>query len=158
MAWLSTAHYSRTGFTMAEQVRKSMSSCLHVFNTLCRSRKLSRSNIFSKMPKSEVRLYWTQPKDAYLSCQGGKKVSTKDKRWYKDVGLGFKTPSDAIHGTYIGMCIPAHSAHYYMCIHRQEMSLYRQRLHSWANPGWQGRIHKDDTDSHRPPGLPPLRP
>ena len=33
---------------------------------------------------------------------GGKKVSTKDKRWYKDVGLGFKTPADAISGTYIG--------------------------------------------------------
>ena len=33
---------------------------------------------------------------------GGKKVSTKDKRWYKDVGLGFKTPSEAINGTYIG--------------------------------------------------------
>ena len=27
---------------------------------------------------------------------------TKDKRWYKDVGLGFKTPSEAINGTYIG--------------------------------------------------------
>ncbi|KAG5221917.1 ribosomal protein S17-domain-containing protein [Salix suchowensis] len=32
----------------------------------------------------------------------GKKVSTKEKRWYKDVGLGFKTPADAINGTYIG--------------------------------------------------------
>lgn len=27
---------------------------------------------------------------------------TKDKRWYKDVGLGFKTPSEAVNGTYIG--------------------------------------------------------
>ena len=36
---------------------------------------------------------------------GGKKVSTKEKRWYKDVGLGFKTPSEAIQGTYIGTCI-----------------------------------------------------
>lgn len=35
-------------------------------------------------------------------CIGGKKVSTKEKRWYKDVGLGFKTPSEAISGTYIG--------------------------------------------------------
>jgi small subunit ribosomal protein S11e len=39
---------------------------------------------------------------------GGKKVSTKDRRWYKDVGLGFKTPPEAINGTYIGVC--AHSA------------------------------------------------
>lgn len=35
---------------------------------------------------------------------GGKKVSTKERRWYKDVGLGFKTPLDAINGTYIGVC------------------------------------------------------
>jgi hypothetical protein len=34
---------------------------------------------------------------------GGKKVSTKEKRWYKDVGLGFKTPPEAINGTYIGV-------------------------------------------------------
>jgi hypothetical protein len=39
-------------------------------------------------------LWWT----------GGKKVSTKEKRWYKDVGLGFKTPPEAINGTYIGVC------------------------------------------------------
>ena len=32
----------------------------------------------------------------------GKKVATKEKRWYKDVGLGFKTPAEAINGTYIG--------------------------------------------------------
>ena len=37
---------------------------------------------------------------------GGKKVSTKEKRWYKDVGLGFKTPAEAIQGTYIGMFMP----------------------------------------------------
>ncbi|KAH7104787.1 ribosomal protein S17-domain-containing protein [Auriculariales sp. MPI-PUGE-AT-0066] len=35
----------------------------------------------------------------------GKKV-TKSKRWYKDVGLGFKTPSDAINGTYIDKKCP----------------------------------------------------
>jgi hypothetical protein len=33
---------------------------------------------------------------------GGKKVATKAKRWYKEVGLGFKTPAEAINGTYIG--------------------------------------------------------
>ena len=33
-----------------------------------------------------------------------KKSAGKDKRWYKDVGLGFKTPREAIHGTYIGVC------------------------------------------------------
>lgn len=34
---------------------------------------------------------------------GGKKVSTKEKRWYKDVGLGFKTPAEAIQGSYVGV-------------------------------------------------------
>lgn len=28
-------------------------------------------------------------------ARGGKKVTTKTKRWYKDVGLGFKTPTGA---------------------------------------------------------------
>ncbi|KAG7450537.1 uncharacterized protein BT62DRAFT_1072599 [Guyanagaster necrorhizus] len=37
--------------------------------------------------------------------RAGKKVSSKDKRWYKDVGLGFKTPSEAINGTYIGAAV-----------------------------------------------------
>lgn len=26
------------------------------------------------------------------------------RRWYKDVGLGFRTPKNAIEGNYIGMC------------------------------------------------------
>ncbi|WVQ85914.1 40S ribosomal protein S11 [Cryptococcus sp. DSM 104549] len=38
--------------------------------------------------------------------KGGKKVTTKTKRWYKDVGLGFKTPSEAINGTYIDKKCP----------------------------------------------------
>ena len=32
-------------------------------------------------------------------------MSTKEKRWYKDVGLGFKTPAEAISGAYIGACV-----------------------------------------------------
>ncbi|WRT70651.1 40S ribosomal protein S11 [Kwoniella shivajii] len=38
--------------------------------------------------------------------RGGKKVTTKTKRWYKDVGLGFKTPAEAINGTYIDKKCP----------------------------------------------------
>ena len=30
------------------------------------------------------------------------KKSTAGRRWYKDVGLGFKTPRNAISGSYIG--------------------------------------------------------
>jgi len=36
----------------------------------------------------------------------GKKVSTKERRWYKDVGLGFKTPPEAINGTYVDKKCP----------------------------------------------------
>ncbi|KAG8691098.1 hypothetical protein FRC11_006847 [Ceratobasidium sp. 423] len=39
-------------------------------------------------------------------ARGGKKVVTKTKRWYKDVGLGFKTPAEAINGTYIDKKCP----------------------------------------------------
>ncbi|OCF31777.1 40S ribosomal protein S11 [Kwoniella heveanensis CBS 569] len=38
--------------------------------------------------------------------RGGKKITTKTKRWYKDIGLGFKTPSEAINGTYIDKKCP----------------------------------------------------
>ncbi|CAD6564981.1 MAG: hypothetical protein TREMPRED_000536, partial [Tremellales sp. Tagirdzhanova-0007] len=36
----------------------------------------------------------------------GRKVTTKTKRWYKDIGLGFKTPAEAINGTYIDKKCP----------------------------------------------------
>jgi small subunit ribosomal protein S11e len=32
-----------------------------------------------------------------------KKVGKGGRRWYKDVGLGFRTPKNAIEGQYIGM-------------------------------------------------------
>jgi hypothetical protein len=32
-----------------------------------------------------------------------KKVGKGGRRWYKDVGLGFRTPKTAIEGTYIGV-------------------------------------------------------
>ena len=31
------------------------------------------------------------------------KIGKGGRRWYKDVGLGFKTPKTAIEGTYIGL-------------------------------------------------------
>jgi len=31
------------------------------------------------------------------------KKAGKGRRWYKDVGLGFRTPKTAIEGSYIGM-------------------------------------------------------
>ncbi|ORX41042.1 putative ribosomal protein S11 [Kockovaella imperatae] len=38
--------------------------------------------------------------------RGGRKVNVRTKRWWKDVGLGFKTPAEAINGTYIDKKCP----------------------------------------------------
>merc|ERR1711890_213865 len=35
-----------------------------------------------------------------------RKVAGKDRRWHKEVGLGFKTPLEAIEGTYIDKKCP----------------------------------------------------
>ncbi|TRM66288.1 ribosomal protein S17-domain-containing protein [Schizophyllum amplum] len=47
-----------------------------------------------------------QPLFQNAKAKGNKKVSGKTKRWYKDVGLGFKTPNEAINGTYIDKKCP----------------------------------------------------
>jgi len=41
-------------------------------------------------------------------AQSGKsnKKGKGGSRWYKDVGLGFRTPKNAIDGNYIGMPVP----------------------------------------------------
>lgn len=58
----------------------------------------------------------------------GKKVATKDKRWYKDVGLGYKTPAEAINGTYVGASIHIVSIYLLVliqvCTYRQEMPIH----------------------------------
>lgn len=47
------------------------------------------------------------------------------RRWYKDVGLGFKTPQTAIDGSYIGMCRTL----------RDERRGYMIEPSSWAGSG-----------------------
>lgn len=42
-----------------------------------------------------------QKQPLFLNSKVARK-STRTRRWYKDVGLGFKTPSAAVNGTYIG--------------------------------------------------------
>jgi len=39
-------------------------------------------------------------------ARNGKKTLTKHRRWYKEVGLGFKTPSEAVNGLYIDQKCP----------------------------------------------------
>ena len=74
-----------------------------------RSRRHTRSSTSSKTRRRSVRVIQSRGLngDSFgrlgLLILGGKKVATKEKRWYKDVGLGFKTPAEAVSGTYIGM-------------------------------------------------------
>ena len=48
------------------------------------------------------RAFQKQPLFLNAKATGTKKVSSRTRRWYKDVGLGFKTPRAAIDGNYIG--------------------------------------------------------
>ena len=87
---------------------------------------------------------------------GGKKVSTKEKRWYKDVGLGYKTPAEAINGTYIGasaFCRKRLMLKVYSLVIRQEMPLYWRHLYPWTYSDWQSRFDKNDPDRHHSTGL-----
>ncbi|KAF5390344.1 hypothetical protein D9757_002963 [Collybiopsis confluens] len=58
------------------------------------------------MAEQIEKAFQKQPLFQNAKAKGGKKVSTKDRRWYKDVGLGFKTPAEAINGTYIDKKCP----------------------------------------------------
>ncbi|KAF0483263.1 40S ribosomal protein S11 [Gigaspora margarita] len=42
----------------------------------------------------------------FQNPKASKKVKAKNLRWYKDVGLGFKTPKEAIEGHYIDKKCP----------------------------------------------------
>lgn len=51
------------------------------------------------------RAFQKQPHINLVSKTAGKnkRVGKGGRRWYKDVGLGFRTPKTAIEGSYIGM-------------------------------------------------------
>ncbi|VDB84472.1 unnamed protein product [Peniophora sp. CBMAI 1063] len=57
------------------------------------------------MAEQIEKAYQKQPIFQNAKARGGKKL-TKEKRWYKDVGLGYKTPNEAITGTYIDKKCP----------------------------------------------------
>lgn len=50
---------------------------------------------------------WTGSLDLDDGLVGTRKVVAKEKRWYKDIGLGYKTPQEAISGTYVGQSPPS---------------------------------------------------
>ncbi|ODQ51140.1 40S ribosomal protein S11 [Saitoella complicata NRRL Y-17804] len=51
------------------------------------------------------RAFLKQP-HIFLNSKSATKKSIRDRRWYKDVGLGFKTPKEAIQGNYIDKKCP----------------------------------------------------
>ena len=53
------------------------------------------------------RAYQKQPHiflNQKLKAAKSKKVGKSGRRWFKDVGLGFRTPKTAVDGSYIGEC------------------------------------------------------
>ncbi|KAG9008092.1 hypothetical protein FRB94_013749 [Tulasnella sp. JGI-2019a] len=58
------------------------------------------------MDQSHEKSYQKQHIFQNAKPQDGKKVSMKVKRWTKDVGLGFKTPTEALTGTWIDKKCP----------------------------------------------------
>ncbi|KAI0001594.1 ribosomal protein S17-domain-containing protein [Russula vinacea] len=58
------------------------------------------------MAEQVEKAFQKQPLFHNAKARGGKKVPTKERRCYKDVGLGFKTPPEAVNGTYIDKKCP----------------------------------------------------
>ncbi|KAK9897421.1 hypothetical protein P389DRAFT_169178 [Cystobasidium minutum MCA 4210] len=58
------------------------------------------------MAEQTEKAYLKQPIFQSSKVAKATKGEQKDKRWYKDVGLGFKTPREAIEGTYIDKKCP----------------------------------------------------
>ncbi|GAO51332.1 hypothetical protein G7K_5434-t1 [Saitoella complicata NRRL Y-17804] len=62
----------------------------------------SRSTVMAtELTVQHERAFLKQP-HIFLNSKSATKKSIRDRRWYKDVGLGFKTPKEAIQGNYIG--------------------------------------------------------
>lgn len=90
---------------------------------------------------------------------GAQKAGTKEKRWYKDIGLGYKTPGEAITGTYIGQSLGRNipkSLVFYNAICRQEVPIYWRSLYSWTYLDRTSRFDQDEPNDHHSSRLPPL--
>jgi len=55
---------------------------------------------------SEMEQVLTRSQNSKVQSGKTKKVGKGGRRWYKDVGLGFRTPKTAIEGTYIDKKCP----------------------------------------------------
>lgn len=63
------------------------------------------SGTFSEHTTDKSSLLHTSQQPIFLNSKAARKT-TRTKRWYKDVGLGFKTPRAAIDGQYIDKKCP----------------------------------------------------
>lgn len=72
-----------------------------------RSKRHTKNNISSRMPKFAVRLGIGLNIRQKLMIDVGGKIASKQKRWTRDVGMGIKTPLEAMNGTYIGVFAPS---------------------------------------------------
>ena len=65
------------------------------------------TNMATELTVQSERAYQKQP-HIFTNHRGKKAKSNRvgkgGRRYYKDVGLGFRTPKTAINGTYIGQC------------------------------------------------------
>lgn len=79
----------------------------------------------------------------------------KARRWYKDVGLGFRTPKTAIEGEYIGTAYTLmeslESTAMLTDSRRQEVPLCWSGLNSRPYPHRNCRVHQDAPYLHHPP-------
>ena len=98
------------------------------------------------------------------------------RRWFKDVGLGFRTPKTAIEGSYIGELDPGagmrrtvlsiekealHSTKNaykkLTCFtYRQEMPFHRPCIYPWPYSYRKSRFYQDASHIDHTPRVPPL--
>ena len=88
-----------------------------------------------------------------------KRVGKGGRRWYKDVGLGFRTPKTAIDGTYIGTCLTEPIASRVLTkIQIDKKCPFRSSLHSRANSHWHRHLYKNASNTGHPSRIPPFHP
>lgn len=93
-----------------------------------------------------------QKQPIFLNSKATRK-STRTKRWYKDVGLGFKTPRAAIDGQYIGECYYEEVEEDFVILlnyppYRQEVPMDWSRINSRTYLDWKGCLDKDEPNNY----------
>lgn len=80
-------------------------STLNEHSRLCVNSNHNTAIMATELTVQSERAYQKQP-HIFVNQKTKRTRSTKigkgGRRWYKDVGLGFRTPKTAIEGTYIG--------------------------------------------------------